>query len=168
MQQNSVTFFKATVGLLKASNKRIACFGEFARLGTTSASEPNPLDTVHSLSSPRWCQVRDKQTHHFVGEDAVEVIVVEGHHPLQADHLVLPQRGPWGCHQRAWRLPHHLPHTMRQAAPTPHPTVRVSERKYDCKPEELRLEVRLPCCLRLRNCETYLHAGRWYVCATEA
>ncbi len=56
------------------------------------------------------------RAHHLVSEDAIEVVVVQGHHPLQAHHLVFPQRRARRRHQRFWRLLDDLTHAVRQAA----------------------------------------------------
>eukprot|EP00951_Prasinocladus_malaysianus_P011168 scaffold82393_cov50-Prasinocladus_malaysianus.AAC.2 len=45
---------------------------------------------------------------HLVGEDAVEVVVVEGDHPREAQHLVLPQAAVVGRLKQAGLAQHLL------------------------------------------------------------
>ena len=53
---------------------------------------------------------------HFVGEDAVQVVVVQRDHPLEADHLVLTQPRIAGRHQQPRLVHDRLARAVRNAA----------------------------------------------------
>ena len=71
-----------------------------------SEKQCSTCSTVHITieSAPQQWADSNTPQHTHVCQNAVEVVVVQGDHPLQPDHLVLPQLSPLGPLQQAGRL----------------------------------------------------------------
>ena len=76
--------------------------------GAATCSDKLPAYAVQAAHLQGFAQA------HLVGQDAVEAVVVQGHQPLQAHHLVVPQCSAGGAEQQLGRLCDLLLYRMRQ------------------------------------------------------